>query len=1434
MAALTVTLAAIYAAIPWWIPTGWLADRLADDLSAQLGAEVTVGDLAVSWSDGLRIGSIAVANPPGFGAGPAVTIEQVRMDFSPLATLLRGRIAWMVVDEPRISAVIDHEGRCNLQQLRPPAVSVLTRHISVRDATVVLSLPDDPDRLTVNVSSIQVMAGRLEQFGRVTMTASLAQPAGNAPMGLTVLAGPAAGDAKAKLSFSFGEVDLAALGLVELLDLPLVHVEGVCGGRLIVPVAPDGNVTDCQIDLRVTDLDAQPRGTGMLLPPIREAGLTVKLNADLATQIVDVQSATLRAPGTALAGKGRFHMAMLDGKWLAGQSIWFRGTVNPGTIAALLRGDRPQVANALNLAGDVDVEVNYGRLDGEIVATATLDASAAELVADGRVLKPAGETLRCTARASCKQRTWEAVFDHTELEFGGNTFKGTGALANIRQLMTDWMAPDHAWTVEEIAREIAGLDWSGQWRITELDSLRRLHPAVAAALSEVALTGPLTGTLRLDHQTGTRLALRVISGPDAAIRAGNFLDKPRDVPLEALVDLHATDGLPSLTDARLELNCGQGRASMTIDAIRVEEVADGGGLADIGGRYRVDRIGELLRYVPAAAAAGEQVAGSVAGDLRVQLAPGLVRGQLTADATQLRVRAGQYLAKRQGQPANLVCNALIEAGADARFDVRASLPGGTLAATLAGTPERWSGRATLAVSNAAWLAEQSPLLATGGEQWHLGGAMTARADLAGTKQWIRGTVAVEADGLDVSAGVRRFSKRRGVPLRVAADGQIGTNPIDGLAEATLTKLDLTLGDNRAVVRGRVSVGDAARPPTVDLVGEFDVTPDDLLLTLAPELRDCVGQYSLAGRVRGKGRLSGGREKLEAECELDATALTALLPTGGVKPAGMPATFEVAATLLPASSTLHVRHWSGRVGSLSGMGDAVAIYAIGPAEGAPTFQSAQSHFRLWTSQAADLTKLLPAAAALAPAGDVEVHGEAHIAVNGAGVKYATATFKDFSLIHRGRRVTLNGAALVEGVNLTFGAVPADRTWTLAPAGADGDSQEIVLQRADWPDGDPRWTVAAVDSAGTPLAALTGFDRIASDALRVSAGPSDATFVMNLQDLLGAPEGFVSLLGRQIDPNDLRQWLADPSEVSAAPLTADELVGLDARADEVLDLVAQLTARLDVRFDADVKLLRNWPDVATGKLLDIHSLAVHTSIKAGAFAFEYQGGFSGGTLIDTYKIDLTAERPKIAAVQRGLDLVASDELQPQIDVLFPGNSLHGSMRRKIEVELSLREVVGNALDSRRPAYPVGTGKGVFLEGVTLGRAAPRFVTRVFPGLNLVEYPYERMVNFTEYRPDGTTYNDMIFDGKVYDIYIEGVTDAQLEGRYDVGMILLGSPQTAEWNHRYRQGRVPVLKFRAKLIGGKKVDERISYPWPNQTMFEIFLKNNYFYRLWLAREK
>jgi hypothetical protein len=187
-----------------------------------------------------------------------------------------------------------------------------------------------------------------------------------------------------------------------------------------------------------------------------------------------------------------------------------------------------------------------------------------------------------------------------------------------------------------------------------------------------------------------------------------------------------------------------------------------------------------------------------------------------------------------------------------------------------------------------------------------------------------------------------------------------------------------------------------------------------------------------------------------------------------------------------------------------------------------------------------------------------------------------------------------------------------------------------------------------------------------------------------------------------------------------------------------------------------------------------------------------------------------------------------------MFFPGNTFSGQFSRTETVTVPLIEALAKLRDGRFVAKPVGTAGTITTDGAVEGCCAPDFVTRIFPGLNLTRYHYDKMTAFAQFNPDGTADNDMVFNGHPIDMYIEGTTDAANLGHYEIGIILLSAPQTPDWNHKFHQGRIPLLKFKGIIENGRIYDEEVTYPLPNETLFTVFLKNNLLYRAWLDAQQ
>lgn len=1453
--AAALLLALAYATMPWWLPTQWVARRLEAQLAAQWGIPVRIGNLRLSWSRGVEVASVRADGPPGFGDRPLLEVDAVRCEFSPVG-LLRGRIGWMVVERPRVHLCLDENGRINVAQLDPlrggasqsraSAPQLRLDRLSVRQGLVTLSWPRDEDRFRLQISDAQVVAGRIESIGRVTLAARLEQPEHDSPIGLQVLTGADAQPSRARLQFGFRDVDLEALRLVPLLALPLDHLCGRADGRVSFGVDEAGRVQDFACTLGVRGLDVQPLA-GPELPAIERAGVEVEGGFDFYSQIVTLRRLAIDLPGADLDGQAEFHLAsVLEGQWLGWRSAWLEGRIDPAAAMALLRGHDAPLAGGLKVDGGVGVRLAYRRDEGMLVGDLTLDASAARLSLPHGEAKPAGEPLIATITATCRPRTWEIAFDRTELRLGGNVFVGRqGSLDNVRDLLQAWSQARSPWSAGDLQRAASGLNWAGGWEVRDLRALRRLSPALDRALADVRLDGALTGEWALRPGSPAALHADVVCPREALLAVGERFVKP--VGRSATVELRAelAGEFAGLGEVDLELTCGGGVIDVHLDhfvaerlvragppttrpaataapADRVAALAGaparrlgalldsmpgGAGTLDAVGTFRVDRMEELLASLPGTTAWRDQVSGACSGSFALQTAPDAVRVHLSLDAAQARLSLPGRIDKPLGQPATVMGNWLGQPQHGSAVDFQAGLAGATVQGRLSVRGESdWTARGHVAVYEVAWLAEQVPAVRDALRQVRCSGSGQADVRVRMEGDELHTQVEVVADGLDLATLAGDRQKARGVPLRLEADGTLHLADSPPRRAIELRTLHAALGGSAIDLRGRAAL-EGEQLVDLDLGVDWIAVVGRDLLAAVPELVPAVQQAALAGTVRGGGRVylppgqgadAAAAGTFRADGRLDLADLSFATPSLR-KPAAVAGALTFESTWPGNRAGVQVNHWSARLGPLEAMGGADVRWQTPEGARLPVPTSVSSHFRAWVARAEDASVLAPALADLHAAGDVEISGELAATPESLRLKYATVRFREFSVLRQGRRPSLDGS-----LHLAELVVPRSGGGALVP-------DALTLGRVH-SDG---LTVRLAPSAATLLLDVRGWP----DALR---GPSAA-------EAFGRPA--VLALADEIDLRDVQAYL---DGLSAPAPTAPPATAGAPPVEPLLEAMRRYLAPADLAAEVRIGRLRNYRDPKSGQVYDVGGLALRFGARAGVVDLAYDVGVSGGTLSERMVTDLAAAEPVVAYTTAVREMLASPSLQPQIDAFFPGNELKGRMSQDRRVEAPLPEVLANLLD---PAVPVrwdGEGTTVFVDGITRGKAAPAFVTRLLPGLDLVEYAYDRMVSFSDYRRDGTVHNDMVFSGKTYDMYIEGRTDAEGFGNYEIGVILLGSRQAPEWNHRYRQGRFPVLKWRARIVDGQRVDEEISYPWPNETVGTILLKNNIFYRLWLEAGK
>jgi len=658
----------------------------------------------------------------------------------------------------------------------------------------------------------------------------------------------------------------------------------------------------------------------------------------------------------------------------------------------------------------------------------------------------------------------------------------------------------------------------------------------------------------------------------------------------------------------------------------------------------------------------------------------------------------------------------------------------------------------------------------------------------------------------VTAGENRRRKAAGVPLNLVLSGQL-TEKDGRIQQAVLRRATLEVGGSQVSLVGRMGfAADGGASGGWGGMGlkDFDASADvqcvldDSLKAFVPELVDLIGRHGLSGQVGATIRMAGDSASASLEATVDADRLAAgeigPFDWGGKanlgpfrKPAGMTAFLKLEATVPSDLATMQVNNLRVRLDDLHLLAGGSA--ALRDADGRRTLRPRSAHAAVWTKRVEDLPRLVPELQPYALAGDAILEMEWKDGSEGR-IEYVTFSTTGLSGRLGGKDVRMSGQIVLEGLRRTEAGL-----WELG--------------------------------------------RMAADGLELQAGNNRVWVVADVKDLPAAPKGTFHLLAEALDGRDLSEWLS-PGPASGADkgkrrskLLREETEALQKRAEKVLAdlrphlLSAGLTGRISI---GELTTL----DETVGQSIVARNVEAICAVDNGHLTVQYVAGLYGGCLRTKLDVHLADAIPLLAQERELQDVIATDPMQVQLARYFPGNRVNGAFNRQEKTTAALRDVVANTLDSRYVLHPEGESVTVTLDGVVTGRAAPVFVTRLLPGLNLATYSYKRMTGFATYRQNGTAVNDMVFDGYAYDMYMEGTTSTDNIGEYEVGVILLGTPQSAEFNHVYRQGRIPILKVKARIENGRMYDQEVTYPLPTETAYVIFLKNNVFYRIWLASKQ
>ena len=139
------------------------------------------------------------------------------------------------------------------------------------------------------------------------------------------------------------------------------------------------------------------------------------------------------------------------------------------------------------------------------------------------------------------------------------------------------------------------------------------------------------------------------------------------------------------------------------------------------------------------------------------------------------------------------------------------------------------------------------------------------------------------------------------------------------------------------------------------------------------------------------------------------------------------------------------------------------------------------------------------------------------------------------------------------------------------------------------------------------------------------------------------------------------------------------------------------------------------------------------------------------------------------------------------------------------------------------PVGQGELIIDGGVIEGRAAPDWMVKIFPGLNLASFQFTYMHSWFNKTIDGRIRHQMIYKGKFYNLYAVGHGDADGHVDYEVGLDFLAKFDSKYWADS-GQGRVPLFrKTGVRQPNGRLANEQVTYTPPQRIFDTLLIRNN-----------
>jgi len=334
------------------------------------------------------------------------------------------------------------------------------------------------------------------------------------------------------------------------------------------------------------------------------------------------------------------------------------------------------------------------------------------------------------------------------------------------------------------------------------------------------------------------------------------------------------------------------------------------------------------------------------------------------------------------------------------------------------------------------------------------------------------------------------------------------------------------------------------------------------------------------------------------------------------------------------------------------------------------------------------------------------------------------------------------------------------------------------------------------------------RIAATGLQFSIGSTAGSATFHLARRDGKVGGVVGLAFESLDAQEMADLVR---QLRASLDKARPRFGalLSAGGPGLSKTGGAISLRLFGRCDEGKFILR-LPDGGSFAV-PLDGLGWQAKISGNIVQADAVGAFEGGAFQASIS-GSTADGADLRISYTVLECLPTPVSRQIVGRSFPGLRITGP--------ITLRETFRVPVGRRVKVFP-GRGEMIIAGGEVAGRAAPQWMTRLFPGLRLARFTFRRLHNWFKRDETGKTINRMIFRSVPWSLYMSGRTMLDGTFEYEVGIDLLGPFESEYWAEADK-GRIPLFTKTGRVIGGRIQNERVSYLSPQQVIARI-LKDN-----------